>query len=194
MIFSIVGIGFITLTRLFRVIRYTKCFGASGRIGPVKWLCHRDSFYREPRFIWCMTYTTCSGVSGSIGPVNLVFIAVRSHRLRLHFVQVSGQNDWRCWFKFRCMIVSMKMNRTKPAADCARLRAIRLIGRIMVASMNREYQGRPVQVVQSAAQLFRGTHAKTRVMRRIYARPSNQAVKVSLHICRTFRPKVMVYV
>jgi hypothetical protein len=174
--------------------RYTECFGSSVRLRAMKCRVHRRYFYRKPWFIWCGIRTSFSGGSGSINPMNLVFIASRSHRLRLHFVQVSGQNDWRCWFKFGCMIVFMNTNRTNLAADCARLRAICFGDRVMVASMNREYQGRPIQVVQSVAQLLRGARAKNRVMRRIYARRRNQAVKVSLHICRAFRRKVMAYV
>jgi hypothetical protein len=180
--------------RIIWCSRYTKCFRSSVMLRGMNCCFHWRPFYGQLWFILCGKRTSFTGASGSIDPMNLVFIASRSHRLRLHFVQVSGQNDWGRCFKFGCMIVFMNTNRTKLGANCARLRAIRLLGCIMVASMNREYQGRPVQVVQSAAQLLRGAHGKNQVRRRIYARPSNQAVKVSLHICRTFRRKVMAYV
>jgi hypothetical protein len=194
MIFSIVGIGSIIMAMFCCVTGYTTCFPASVMLRAMKCRVHWRPFYRKLKFISCGKRTSFNGGSGSIGAMNLVFIASRSHRLRLHFVQVSGQNDWRCWFKFGRMIVFMNMNRTKSTADCARLRAICRGGCIMVASMNREYQGRPVQVVQPVAQLLREAHAKNRVTRRLYARPSNQAVKVSLHICRTFQRKVRAYV
>ena len=116
------------------------------------------------------------------------------HNIRLHFVQVSGQNDRGGGFTFERIVVSMNMNRTKPESYCARMRAICFGSRTRVVGMRGQYPGIPQQLVPPVVRLSRRARVKRRVMQRIYGRQRNQAVKVSLHLCRVSQPKMEAYV